>query len=91
MDISAFQHYQSIRERELSGDQKETEKDTNDRRYGIKVIAIAAGITGLLILMLGIFTNKGKAYIIIAGLLVIIFSFLIISRTRQQFNINRRR
>jgi solute:Na+ symporter, SSS family len=91
MDISAFQHYQSIRERALSGDQKETEIDTNDRRYGIKVIAIAAGITGLLILMLGIFSNEGKVYIIIAGLVVILFSFLIISRTRQHFNINRRR
>jgi len=58
------------------------DENTEDNRYGIRVISIAAGITGLMILVLGLLSAKGKAYILGAGICILIASVILLFRTR---------
>ncbi|MDF1573231.1 MAG: Na+:solute symporter [Bacteroidales bacterium] len=84
LDIKDYKKYveTSNKEKELAS--RETSTAREDNIFGIRVISVAAAVTGTMILVLGILSEKGAGYILTAGTVVLIFSLFIFFGTKKK-------
>jgi len=84
LDIKDYKKYIEISDREKELASKEPETDKEDNIFGVRVISIAAALTGLMILVLGFFSDKGAGYILAAGIVILFFSSAIAIGTKKK-------
>lgn len=72
-----YERYQEIKKELKESKIKSVgEESEQDNRHGRKVIALGIAGTGILITLIGLYTNTGKILVIAAGLIVLILSLL---------------